>query len=211
MILSSCTSGMHTGSWSGTACREQGEAVGHPQCSRPPQLTQQAALTPAGARTRHTGGSASSLGPGHCGCPSAAPPACSSSAAGSPGAPPHGSHLWGSMSCWEPVGAMGCGRSWGRGWVLTSAPVDGEGLCRARPPLHAVLKAVWWVVAVSASHTPHNAAKSCRLWHGEGGTVGACRSEFIDRCHRHKHRHTGCVAQESSAMLAPPHSLCQAG
>lgn len=114
----------------------------------------------------------------------------------------------------ELLGTSRCHGVWqelGKGLGAHQWPVDGEGLCRARPPLHAVLKAVWWVVAVSASHTPHNAAKSCRLWHGEGGTVGARRSEFIDRCHRHKHRHTGCVAQESSAMLAPPHSLCQAG
>lgn len=93
---------------------------------------------------------------------------------------------------------------WRRGRVLTSAPVNGEGLCRARPPLQAVLEAVKGVVAVSASDTPHNAAESCCLWHGEGGTTGARRSEFVDRCHRHKHRHTSCMAHSCSAMLAPP-------
>lgn len=141
----------------------QGEAVGHPQSSHPPQLTQWAALTPAGAQTRRTDSSASSLGPGHYACPSAAPPACNSSAAGSPGIPPRGSCLWEGRSCWELVGAMGCGGGWGRDRLLTSAPVDGEGLCRARAPLQAVLEAVSGVVSVSASHTPHEAAESCCL------------------------------------------------
>lgn len=207
VIRSSCTSGMHTGSWSGTACQEQGEAVGHPQSMHPPQLTQRAALTPAGAQTHCTGGSACSLGPGHWGCLSAAPPVCNSSAAASPGVPPRGSRLRGGVSCWQPGGAMGCGGGWGRGRVLTSASVDGEGLCGARPPLQAVLEAVQGVVAVSASHTPHDAAESCCLWHGEGGTGWAHRSEFVDRCHRHKHGHTGCVAHSCSAMLAY-YSLC---
>lgn len=208
---SSCTSGMHSGSCSGTACQERGDAVGHPRRSQPARLSQRAALAPAGARTPRTGGSASSSRPGRCGRPSAALPACSSSAAGSPGVPALGSRLWDAVSPWEPVGAMGCGGGWRRGRGLTSAPVDGEGLRRTRARLQAVLQAVRWVVAVSASHTPHDAAESCRLWHGEGGTVGARRCEFVDRCHRHKHRHTGCVAHGSSAMLAPPHSLCRDG
>lgn len=84
-------------------------------------------------------------------------------------------------------------------------------MCRARAPLQAVLEAVQGIVAVSASHTPHEAAESCCLCHGEGGTAGASRSEFIDRCHRHKHRHTSCVAHSCLAVLAPPHSLCWAG
>lgn len=87
----------------------RGEAVGYPQPSHPPQLNQRAALTPAGALTHRTDSSASSVGPGHCACPSATPPACKGSAAGSPGIPPRGSRLWEGMSRWEPVGATGCG------------------------------------------------------------------------------------------------------
>lgn len=39
MIRSSCTSGVHTGTWSGTACREEGEVLWHPRCLHPPWFT----------------------------------------------------------------------------------------------------------------------------------------------------------------------------
>ena len=106
---------------------------------------------------------------------------------------------------------MGYGGGWGRGQALTGARVDGEGLRGAGAPLQAVLEAVRWVVAVSAGHAPHGAAESRRLQHGEGGTIGACRCEFVDGRHRHEHGHAGCVAHGGSATLAPPCSLHRAG
>lgn len=134
--------------------------------------------TPAGARPHHTGGSAGSPGPRHCGCLSAAPSAGSQHAAGGRGAPPHGSHLRGRVSCQAPVGARAVGQ--GKGWALTGACINGEGLCRAGAPLQAVLEAVRWVVTVSADHAPHNAAKRCCLRHSEDDAIGALRCEFID-------------------------------
>lgn len=206
VILSSCTSGVHTGAWFGTACWEREKVVWHLWLLAPTHRGSPSGLAPAPARARprRTGSSAALPGPGRCGCPSAAPSACSSCAAGSRGVPPGRSRLWGSASCWAPMGATGCSGGWGRGQALTSACVDGEGLRGASAPLQAVLEALRWVVTVGAGHAPHGAAKSCRLHHGEGGTVGACRCEFVDRCHRNEHGHVGCVAHGGSAILAPP-------
>lgn len=203
VIRSSCTSGVHTGTWSGTACREWGRKYGTRGACTHHGSPDGLALTPAGARSLRTGGSAALLGPGHCGCPSAARSACSSCAAQSRGVLPHGSRLRGGVSCWAPVGATGGGRGWGRGLALTGARVDGERLRRAGAPLQAVLEAVWWVVAVGAGHTPNSAAKSRRLRHSEDGTVGAHRCEFVDGRHHHEHGHAGCGAHSGSATLAP--------
>lgn len=109
------------------------------------------------------------------------------------------------MGWYELLGTCGCHREqrgWGRGFALTMC-VNGEGLCGARAPLQAVLEAVPWVVTIGAGHAPHGAAESCRLHHGEGGTIWAYRCEFIDGCHCHEHGHAGCVAHSGSAILAP--------
>lgn len=39
MTRSSCTSGVHTGAWSGMACQKQGKAIWHPWCLHLPWFT----------------------------------------------------------------------------------------------------------------------------------------------------------------------------
>lgn len=117
----------------------------------------------------------------------------------------------GAASVLGTCGCLGGHRGWGRGQVLTAVHVDGEGLCGAGAPLEAVLEAVWRVVAVGAVHVPHDAAERRRLQHGEGEASGALRWEFVDGCHGHEHRHTGCVAHGGSAALAPSHNPPRAG